>query len=85
MHDFITSYMVSQEIEHQARTRRKDLLDPDSLYQYEIWDSIGARPSIKDRFLALIQRIRRQQPTLDPGTATRENPVSCYTQHVPQG
>ena len=84
MHDFITTYMASQEIETRSRELRKDLLDPDSLYQYEIWDSIGARPSIKERIVSLMRRIRPRQAAPKPVTASGESSVSCTAQHVSQ-
>ena len=84
MHDFITTYMASQEIETRSRELRKDLLDPDSLYQYEIWDSIGARPSIKERIVSVMRRIRPHQAAPKSVTASGESSVSCTAQHAPQ-
>lgn len=84
MHDIISAHLISQEIDRKALELRYEMEDPDSLYRYEIWDSIGARPSLAERLRSLISRFRRPGATSKPvPAASGEVPVST-TQCAPQ-
>lgn len=62
MYDPIATYVLSQEVDRASRERYHQNHDPDSLYQYEIWDSIGASPSLRERLVAFITWFRRRKP-----------------------
>lgn len=75
MHDVISAYMLSQEIDRTAREKRYDRLDPDTLYRYEIWDSIGAAPSLRERFGSLATWFRRRKAV--PNTSQETVTDAC--------
>lgn len=84
MHDVIFAHLLSHEIFQETRKRQLERIDPDSLHQYEVWDSIGASPSLRERIGSIIswfaRRTRAAKRPSENATATCVHTSQCAPQ-----
>lgn len=80
MNDVSMTYLVTQEALKEMQRRKLEREDPDNFERYAMWDDIGARTTLMDRFRSLAAWLRRGNHTV---TKT-ECPPAASAKGVPQ-